>query len=71
MKTLLFLGIGGPELVIILIPLALVIFCIVDILRSNFKDSTTKLLWVLIVLFAPLIGSLIYLVMGRNQKITA
>lgn len=41
---------------------------LIDIVKSNFKDSTTKLIWVLIVLFAPLLGTLIYFAVGRQQK---
>lgn len=41
---------------------------LIDIVKSNFKDSTTKLIWVLIVLFAPLLGTLIYFAIGRQQK---
>jgi hypothetical protein len=48
----------------------LVIYCLVDIVRSNFKDSTIKLIWVLIVLFAPFFGSIAYLLIGRQSKIT-
>ncbi|MFD2161354.1 PLDc N-terminal domain-containing protein [Paradesertivirga mongoliensis] len=45
------------------------LICIIDIVRSEFKDSTSKLIWILIVLFLPMLGSLIYLLIGRNQKI--
>lgn len=44
------------------------IIALIDIVRSNFKDSTTKLLWVLIVLLTPLLGTLIYFALGRQQK---
>ncbi|HEY0670439.1 MAG TPA: PLDc N-terminal domain-containing protein [Sphingobacteriaceae bacterium] len=73
MSQLLFIaGLGGPELIVIFfiagVPLILMLFCLVDIIRSDFKDSTTKLLWVLLVVLAPLIGSLLYLLFGRKQK---
>jgi hypothetical protein len=71
MNTLAFFEFSLSELLLIgfalLYPL-LVIYCLVDIVRSNFKDSTTKLIWVLIVLFAPFLGSIVYLVMGRQSK---
>ncbi|MCC8426143.1 PLDc N-terminal domain-containing protein [Mucilaginibacter sp. UR6-11] len=58
-------------LVVILIlafPL-LCLFCLIDIIRSDFKDSTAKLIWVLVVLFAPFIGSVLYLFIGRKSKV--
>lgn len=69
--SILFVNLGTPELILIsfvLVPLILMVFCLIDIMRSNFKDSTQKLLWVLIVVLAPLIGSIVYLVFGRNKS---
>lgn len=72
MQTLLF-SIGTPEIIILLItglvPLAFAVVCLVDIVRSDFKDSTTKVLWALVVLLAPVLGSLIYLLVGKNHKV--
>ncbi len=48
-------------LFIILLPSVLWIFAIIDILKSNFKDSTNKIIWVLIVLLLPVLGSILYL----------
>ncbi|RXF69108.1 PLDc N-terminal domain-containing protein [Arcticibacter tournemirensis] len=70
MNTLLFLNIGASELLIVaLLPLILMIFCLVDVLRSDFKDRSIKPLWCLVIILAPFFGSLIYLLVGRNQKI--
>ncbi len=69
---MLFMNLGGPEIILILVagglPLILTIYCLIDIMRSTFVDSINKILWVLIVLLAPLIGALLYLVWGRTQK---
>lgn len=59
---------GGPMLVFGLLYLILWVYCLVDILRSNFKDPNMKLIWILIILFAQLIGPIIYLVIGKNHK---
>jgi hypothetical protein len=53
---------------LMVIALVLFLYAIIDIVRSDFKDSSSKVVWILIVLFAPLIGSVIYLIMGKNQK---
>ncbi len=72
MNTLAFYEFSSGELwlvvAIALIYPLLVIYCLVDIVRSDFKDSTTKLIWVLIVLFAPFLGSVAYLIIGRQSK---
>lgn len=61
-------NIGGGSLVIILIYGLVWIYCLVDILRSDFKDPNMKIIWILIILFAQVIGSLIYLAMGKSTK---
>jgi len=72
MESLLFLNIGGPEIIIIvfagLLPLILMVYCIMDILKSTFKDNNTKLLWAIIVLLAPVIGPVMYILMSKKQK---
>lgn len=63
------LGLG--ELILILILLLPVIFwvvALVDILKSNFQGNN-KIIWVLVVIFLPLIGAVLYFAIGRSQKI--
>ncbi len=55
-------------LFIILLPSVLWIFALIDILKSNFKDSTNKVIWVLIVLLLPVLGSILYFIFGGQQK---
>ena len=74
MTNLLFLGgLGGLEMLIILIiliiPGILWIIALIDVLRSDFKDSINKLIWVIVILLFPIVGALIYFVLGRSQKI--
>lgn len=62
---------GGREIIILifLFIIALPFFALVDVLRSDFKDGTTKLIWVILILFAPFLGPLLYFAIGRNQKV--
>ncbi|WP_339698660.1 PLD nuclease N-terminal domain-containing protein [Algoriphagus aquimarinus] len=46
------------------------IYCLVDILRSEFKDPNMKIIWIVILLFAQGIGPLVYLAMGKSTKTT-
>jgi hypothetical protein len=65
-------NIGGSFLLIIgalsFIYLILMIYCLVDVIRSEFKDPNMKLIWIIIILFAQLIGTLVYLVIGKSTK---
>lgn len=69
---LFFAGLGGFEiLLVILLPFLLMIWAIVDLIKSDFKDQSTKIVWALVILFFPFLGSIIYLIFGRSQKVTA
>ncbi len=48
-----------------LLVLALDIIVILDILKSN-KDTEKKILWIIAVVFLPLLGPLLYYVLGKK-----
>ena len=60
--VLIVLGIG---LFFLLLPL----LALVDLIRSDFQDSIEKLVWVIVILFFPIFGSIIYFMMGGKNKI--
>jgi hypothetical protein len=68
-----FLSLSAMHLIIVsvflFLPTLLWIIALVDILKSNFKDSNNKILWVLVVILLPVIGSILYFIIGKNQKI--
>lgn len=69
MELLDFLNLGGGELVLLLVfalPFLLTIYCVIDLVRSDFKDKNTKLLFLILVFIAPFIGSVVYLYLKRN-----
>ena len=71
-RLTLFLNIDTPELIILFIisiPFVLMVYALIDIVRSDFKDTTHKLLWILIVVLAPLIGSIVYLLWRKSHSI--
>lgn len=53
------------EYIIGLIILILDIIAIIDVLKSG-KDVAIKLLWILLILFLPLLGMILYFVIGRK-----
>ncbi|EHQ28271.1 PLDc N-terminal domain-containing protein [Mucilaginibacter paludis] len=46
----------------------LVLYALLGILRNPGFNSNTKLLWIVIILIAPILGSLLYIFWGRNQN---
>lgn len=73
MKILsLLVALGTNELIIILLGLTLLILpivALVDLVKSDFKDSTSKIVWAIIIVFMPILGSIIYLIFSKNQKV--
>jgi hypothetical protein len=62
-------GLGGFELLLFtIIPLILWIWALLDCLQSRFGGSD-KLIWVVVIILLPVIGSILYLVVGRKQKV--
>jgi len=68
-------GIGLQEIIVIFIALlipvlaiVLLIWALVDILKSEFTGSN-KIIWVIVVLLLPLLGSILYFAIGTKQKI--
>ena len=78
MSTYLFSMPGGAEWILIIVALAFVfaligfwIYTIVDIVKSNFQDETTKIIWLLVVVLIGVLGSLIYWIFGRSGRVIA
>lgn len=65
--TLLFIG-GIFRFLFGILWAILVIYTLLDLLKSN-KPTNTKLLWLIVILIAPIFGSIIYLVLGRSNRI--
>lgn len=62
------MSIGVPLFLIII--LIIPVIALIDILRSEFTGNN-KLIWVLVVIFFNIIGSILYLLMGRSQKVSS
>jgi len=60
-------AIGPIELMLISLGIILPIVALIDILRSEF-EGINKLIWVLLVIFANIIGAILYLTIGLKQK---
>ena len=52
-----------------IVPLALWIWAILDIIKSEFRDQTMKIVWLLVVIFLSLLGMILYFAVGRGMRI--
>jgi hypothetical protein len=65
----LFAGLGLLVSIFIILSVCFLwIIALVDILRSDFRGDD-KIIWVLIVIFFPFLGSILYFLIGRSKKI--
>ena len=44
-------------------------FTIYDVVRSRFANQTDKLIWILIVLLVPFLGTILWFAIGRNKRL--
>lgn len=51
------------------IPFLIVAATLIDIIRNEFDPSQNKLIWVIVVILLPVVGSIIYYFIGRKQKV--
>lgn len=55
---------------IFLIAIGLWVYCLIDVLRNKFEHND-KIIWTLAVILLPILGSVLYLFIGRNKKLIA
>jgi len=56
-------------LIIIAVLTILPVIAIIDIAKGEFKGGNDKLIWILVVLFLNPLGTLIYFLIGKDQKV--
>ncbi len=54
-------------ILLVIFILLLPLFALIDLVRSNLGEMN-KIMWVLIILFMPIFGSILYFVLGRIQN---
>ena len=50
------------------VPFVVVIAALVDIIRNEFDSGLNKLIWILVVIFIPLLGGILYYAIGQRNK---
>lgn len=44
------------------------VYALINMIRSEFKDGQTKLIWAILIVFVPIMGTFIYLSMNERTK---
>ena len=44
------------------------VYALIDLIRADFKEQHMQLIWALMILFVPVIGTFLYLSMNRRTK---
>ena len=55
-------------MIFVVFTFVLYIYILIDILKHEFTGYN-KIIWILILIFFPVLGALLYLVFGRSQRI--
>jgi len=72
MNSILLFGMPGvPEWTLIIVMGLIHIGAIVDIMNNSFRGMNTKWVWCAIVVFIPFLGPLLYVWIGREQRIVS
>ena len=45
------------------------VLALIEIVRSEFNDKNDRLVWLLLVILLPFIGTVLYLMIGRKQRL--
>ncbi|MGY6558775.1 MAG: PLD nuclease N-terminal domain-containing protein [Nitritalea sp.] len=51
-----------------IIGLAIYVYTLYDVLTRNFNNGTDKIIWLLVVIFLPLLGTILWFLVGRSSS---
>jgi len=52
------------------LPSVIWLYALADIIRNDFQYFSTKIVWILVICVFPPLGTLLYYLIGRSQRIT-
>jgi hypothetical protein len=67
--TAIFAAVSGVCILVFLALFVAWLYVVVDILRSEFKNNTDKMIWFLFIMFMPPFAVPLYFIIGKKQKI--
>ncbi len=65
-------GIGVQELILLFfffVPAILWVWALIDCVTGTFSNSDSKLIWVVVIIFVPFLGSILYFIIGRSGRV--
>ena len=60
------IGILLVTILVSIVILALVIWAIIDAIKNPNLSDTARIIWIVVIFFLPCLGSVLYLLIGRN-----
>ncbi|WP_083836454.1 PLDc N-terminal domain-containing protein [Nitritalea halalkaliphila] len=51
-----------------IIGLAIYVYTLYDVLTRDFRNGTDKIIWLLVVIFLPLLGTILWFLVGRSSS---
>lgn len=45
------------------------VYNLIDAIRSDFDPKEMKLIWILMMIFVPVIGTMLYIIVGKQQRL--
>jgi Phospholipase_D-nuclease N-terminal len=66
--TAIFAAVSGVCIFFFLALFVAWLYVVVDILRSEFKNNTDKMIWFIFIMFMPPLAVPLYFIVGRKQK---
>jgi choline-glycine betaine transporter len=67
MALIIFMGF----IALIALPSIIWLYALADVIRNDFKQITTKIVWIINLCVFPPLGTILYFLIGRNQRITS
>jgi len=55
---------------VIALPSVIWLYALADVIRNDFKHISTKIVWIVNLCIIPPLGTILYFLIGRNQRIT-
>jgi len=59
-------ALGWTIIIISILSVILWVYAIADIVRGSLSGNSNKILWLIIVIFFPVVGALLYLLLGKK-----
>ena len=55
---------------LIALPSVLWLYALADVLRNDFRYPSTKIVWAIVLFLFPPLGTVLYFLVGRDQRVT-